>query len=105
MKAGLFGTRWHSLTFRDTACPRPLNPKVQGSTPCASTNLLYEHHHVGPPRRQRIEESLLDAPAKRDSGKVAHSLQPAACCVEKDASAGTRLRATYPCAISIREGT
>jgi len=31
---------WHSLTLTDPpdpVCPQPLNPKVQGSTPCAST--------------------------------------------------------------------
>src|SRR6266571_4667496 len=31
------GTPCHSLTAFKTACLQPLNPKVQGSTPCAST--------------------------------------------------------------------
>src|SRR5437870_5709827 len=30
----------NSLTLPDTVCPQPLNPKVQGSTPCASTIML-----------------------------------------------------------------
>jgi hypothetical protein len=50
---------WHSLTLPGKEGQSPLNPKVQGSIPCASTNMLcllpFTHLHVGSVCRDALQ--------------------------------------------------